>query len=91
MQGSLFHEKRRKPPLKEEKLVIYVIRRRLRQSMEADLRKGLGERFTPKDVENALDLLIQELKETGALKRILDKYLKLKIAEERARFGAPSK
>ncbi len=91
MHGSLFHNKKRTPLLKEEKLVIYVIRRKVRHSVEEDLRKELGEQFTPKDVENVLDLLIQDLRENGALKRILDRYLKLKIADEKARFGAPSK
>ena len=76
------------PQLKEEKIVIQIIRDECRQSIFDDLmRENLGKEPSAQDVEGALDFLIDEVRKSGQLKQILNEYLQGKIAKERAQFG----
>jgi len=83
-----FFKEPKEKQLKEEKLLIQVIRQQHRQNMIAALSFHNQDQLPDdREVEEALDSLIDRLHHKGILQRMLDEYLQEKITVERVRAG----
>ena len=74
--------------LKEETLLIRIIREQEYDEIKKDLKKELGEEYTEQDTKTFFSLYIEKLREDGVIQKMLDAYLKEKIREEREKFGS---
>lgn len=72
-----------KKQLREERLLIEVIRRHSYEEIRNDLREALGKEPAEVMVKEYFDKLIDELYKTGEMDKMLSNYLRAKIAEER--------
>lgn len=85
--GAFFKEPKEKL-LKEEKALIKIIRLQHRPAMiAAFLAHNQGQFPDEREVEEALDFLIDRLRRKGILQSMLDEYLQEKIAAERSKSG----
>lgn len=81
--SQLFKPKESKP-LKEEEMLITVLRNLLFQSIKDDL----GEGYTAVDAEVVFQRFIAQKKADGTFAKILDDYLAKKIELERGKFSS---
>ena len=87
-EQEAFFKAPKEKPLKEEKALIQIIRQQHRHAMIVQLSAhSSGQLPDDRTVEEALDFLIDMLRNKGILKSMLDEYLQKKIAAERAQFG----
>jgi hypothetical protein len=86
--SATFFKEPKKKQLKEERALIQIIRQEHWQGMIAALSShNQGQPPTDKEVEEALDLLINNLRHEGVLQDMLKEYVAAKIATERAQYS----
>ena len=70
--------------LKEEKLLIKILKNKYRQQMTYEFKSDNPDvEPTHQELEEALDFFIEKLRGEGVLKKMLDEYLQVKIAGEK--------
>ena len=72
-----------KKTLKEERALIKILKEMLFDELQEDLKEDLKENYTEQDAEIVFNNFIEDARNEGIIKKILKKYLEIKIQEER--------